>query len=256
MSSLCQILPFTWEPAQETHRKEVQLIKHSGLKSSPIWAFKCQCIDLVNLHTERGRKKNPCLSQPAKKNWVIPGNQWDDTSLRRMAFLDEKVILHIGPELDPQHCYSFGHFVWVHQKLPHTRCHQPCPNLNPSGQRTSWSSTWERKTKSSPILPSQRNENFCSVLKLGYFLLSSLGIIPLVFLSSIFILAFLPRALLRQRHIWVSLSKTSLPPKKHQKSLKEVPCSTLHPGFLPGSRSHLSVRLPQNYLFELQFSPM
>lgn len=38
----------------------------------------------------------------------------------------------------------FCSFLWLHQMLPHTRCHQPCPNLNHPQQRTR-STTWERK---------------------------------------------------------------------------------------------------------------
>lgn len=58
---------FTWEPAQEAHRKEAQLLKYSGLTSGPSWvAFKCKCIVLVNLYTERRRKKH-LPSLPAKE---------------------------------------------------------------------------------------------------------------------------------------------------------------------------------------------
>ena len=102
----------------------------------------------------------------------------------------------------------------VHQMLPHTRCHQPDPNLNHSQQRT-MSVIQERKTKPSPFLHSQRNECLYTFLQLGESLNESLpflfsGPYPISPLSSISIFSFLPLALLRQRHVWVSFSIISL----------------------------------------------
>lgn len=58
-----------WEPCltQDAHRKEAELLKYFGLKSSPAWvAFKRECVVLVNLPTERLREKQ-LPSQPAKE---------------------------------------------------------------------------------------------------------------------------------------------------------------------------------------------
>lgn len=169
---------FTWEPflTQEAHRKEAELLKYFGLKSSPAWAaFKRECVVLVNLPTERLREKQ-LPSQPAKEL----SHPWQ--TVRWHTSPDDGIpqwkltLMVAGAWAGASTLQRFCSFLWLHQMWPHTRCHQPYPNLSHS-QRTTMSITQERKTKPSPSLWSQRNERLCTFLQLGESLNESLPFI-------------------------------------------------------------------------------
>lgn len=164
----------------------------------------------MNLHRERQEETPRLVNQP--KHWVILGNQWDDTSPGRMAFLSESYSEH-----------SWGLSWGLHNSIlllipvvtPNVTTHYMPPTLfKPQPLSTENLVYYLRKMKSSPFpVVSEKWVPlfFSPTWPLNpCFLLSSLSsIIPWV-LSFIFIFAFLPLAHLRQRHVWVSLSKISL----------------------------------------------
>lgn len=132
-----------------------------------------------------------------------------------MAFLNEKVILIIaGAWAGSSSGQCFCTFLWLHQMWPHTRCHQPYPNLNHSPQRT-MSITQERKPKPSPVLQAQKNEYLCTFLQLGDSLKESLPFIfsgpypisPLQFRFQF----FFPSTSSSQAKACLSLSLSNLP---------------------------------------------
>lgn len=132
-----------------------------------------------------------------------------------MAFLNENVTLTVaGAWVGASTRQCFCSFLWLHQMWPHTRCHQPYPNLSHS-QQTTMSIIQERKTKPSPSLWSQRNECLCTFLQLGESLHESLPFIfsgpyPISPLGVHFHFFFPSLALLRERQVWACLSINSL----------------------------------------------
>lgn len=167
--------PFTWEPAQETHRKEARLIKYSGLKSCPIWtAFKYKCIVLVNLHREGKEETARLVNQ--SKHWVILSNQWDDTSLCRIAFLNESHFEHSWGLSCVLHT---GILLLIPVVTPNVTTYQMPPTLSKPQPLSAENSVYylREKMKSSPFLLSQRNGCLCPFLSLGHWIPASFYIL-------------------------------------------------------------------------------
>ena len=116
----------------------------------------------------------------------------------------------MGPDLGPACCHSFAHSCGYTK-----RCHQPSPNLSHSQQGLVYYLREKNEVISFPSDSKKRVPLFFSpTWPLNpSFLLSFLGVIPLVLPSLTVIFSFLPLALLRQRQVWVSFSKISLPPR-------------------------------------------